>query len=176
MFGAGHGGTEAILLGLLALINFFVLLAYRDGDISGLVDPEQLGLAQQQIEAFWAAPWHMAILGAVERVFALCFHLSAAVLVLQVFRRNNFLWLFVAIGWHTALNAVALSLLQIGGAYAAEGAVGLLAVLSLVILWALRDREPEKETGSPVVADAPKLEIEPLEVTRERLEDSRYSE
>jgi uncharacterized membrane protein YhfC len=176
MLGAGHGGTEAIIIGVLVLINFFVLLAYRGGDIQALVPPEQIDWATVQIEAFWSAPWHMAILGAVERAFALCFHLSASVLVLQVFRRKNLVWLVLAIFWHTALNATGLIVLQLWGAYAAEGALGALALLSLAILWVLRSELHGDETPIQDIPQMPKVEMEPLEVTQERLEDSRFSE
>ena len=41
---------------------------------------------------------------AVERIFSLVFHLSAAVLVLQAFTRRNNGWLLLAIGWHALVD------------------------------------------------------------------------
>ena len=86
MYGAGHGGIEAILLGILAFIAFFQLSALRNIDLSTVVPAEQLSLAQTQIDAYWSAPWYVSLFGALERVAAISFHISASVLVLQAFQ------------------------------------------------------------------------------------------
>jgi uncharacterized membrane protein YhfC len=69
-------------------------------------------------------------LGAVERAFALILHLSLSILVLQVFVRKNIAWLFVAIGWHTAIDAIAVfGLYQEWDPLLIEAAVGIPAVI-----------------------------------------------
>jgi uncharacterized membrane protein YhfC len=117
------------------------------------MNAEQLALAQQQVTTFFSAPWYMRLLSAAERVFAMTFHISAAVMVLQVFRRNNIAWLLAAIGWHTLLN-LSLGLLPIVGPLALEGIVGLFALVSLWIIFRLRDADStlppaSVETASP---------------------------
>ena len=179
MFGAGHGGVEAILLGLLAAYTLFQAATYRGADMSGLVPPEQLELVQAQLEAYWAMPWYSTVLGAVERAFTLCFHLSASLLVLQAITRKNPVWLALAVGWHTLINAVAVFAFGMWGAYVAEGLVGLMALFSLWIVFTLR--KYEGEDGDPAHRAPPEVEIKISgvdqaveEINKEDLEDSRY--
>jgi len=96
MFGAGHGGIEAILLGALATYGLIQALLYMNADLTTIVPADQVELAAAQLEAYWSLPWYLAIMGAVERVGAICIHLSASILVLQVFSRRNHLWKILA--------------------------------------------------------------------------------
>jgi uncharacterized membrane protein YhfC len=182
MFGAGHGGIEAILLGGLALYALIQALVYRHADLSALLPPAQLAAAQAQLEAFWAAPWYEALLGAVERAFALFFHLSASVLVLQAFTRRNLVWLGLAIGWHTLVNSMAVFALGAWGVYVAEGLTGLAALASLGVIFALRTPEEGRTDAAPAVIAGPMPSAASAPVTvegdvsAERLEDSRFLE
>ena len=55
--GTGYGGTEALILGIVAFVQVGTMLTMRSGDLSALgVPPEQLELAKQQVAAFWSAP------------------------------------------------------------------------------------------------------------------------
>jgi uncharacterized membrane protein YhfC len=140
MFGAGHGGGEAVIFGVLAAISTINLLALSGKDLSTLgLPPDQLAVLRAQLQAFQNAPWYAALLGAVERVFAITFHVAAAVLVLQVFRRRNALWLVAAIIWHTILNAVAITVQNLAGTLWAEAALAALTLLSIAIIYGLRE-------------------------------------
>ena len=182
MIGAGHGGAEAIIVGILALMAFFQAVAYRGADLAAIVPAEQLaaalrqaqGAAEAQIEAYWAAPWPEALLGAVERAFSLVVHLALAVMVMRVFTRRNRLWLAAAIGWHALVNTLAVIGVQTVGAVATEGIVGVMALLSLGLIFLLRDKEADtvSEPARPIPQTEPAM-IEPSEV---RLEDSRYAD
>jgi uncharacterized membrane protein YhfC len=176
MFGAGHGGVEAIIFGALAGLAFVQLAALQNVDLNTLgLSAEQLAALQKQIAEYWSAPWYASLLGAVERAFALCFHLSAAIMVLQVFRRRNILWLAAAILWHTVTNAIAVYVSQTWGIYAAEAVIAGVAVMSLGLVFALRGREP---VAAPTVAAASPaiqpLTITPVEVSKEKLDETRY--
>ena len=175
MFGAGHGGAEAIILGVLVAATFVTMLSLRGSDLS-FVPADQRELATQQIAAFWSAQWYDTLLGAVERVSALCVQVSLAVIVLQSFTRNNPLWLGLAIVWHAVVDAVAVIAVQTWGVYWTEAIVGLFAMISLMALFALRqpDREaapPESVPPSPVPVAAPRPAPDPL---KEKLEETRY--
>jgi uncharacterized membrane protein YhfC len=140
MFGAGHGGCEAVILGMLAAIGTINLLALSGQDLNALgLAPEQLALVRAQLAVFQDMPWYVALLGAVERVFAITFHIAAAVLVLQVFRRGGVLWLVAAMAWHTILNAVAVMMLNLAGPLWAEAALAGLTLVSVAIIYVLRD-------------------------------------
>jgi uncharacterized membrane protein YhfC len=177
MFGAGHGGIEAALLGGATLLAFIQAVAFRNADLATVVPAGQVELARAQLDAYWATPWPTALLGAVERTFTLCLHLSLAVLVMQVFLRNELRWLFGAIGWHTLANFFGLFALQQWGPYAAEGAIGLFAFSSLGIVFALQKRasfEPEQLPVEP--AKPPKLPEKDYQPKLDKIDESRYFE
>jgi uncharacterized membrane protein YhfC len=172
-FGAGHGGIEALLLGVLSVFTVIQIMSLRNTDLSTVVPPGQLELARMQIEAFWAAPWYLVLLGALERLIAIVFHLSATVLVLQAFRRKNILWLVAAIGWHTLLDASAVYGLRAWGPLWTEAGLAVFGIVSLALIYYLRDRS-RPETAPPASAHAPVLDLSQAELTPEQIEESRY--
>jgi uncharacterized membrane protein YhfC len=173
MYGTGHGGIEAIIIGILSLLTLLRLVSIQGADLSTIVEAEYLELARSQVEAYWAAPWHLILLGALERVIAICFHLSATVLVLQSFRRKNILWLVLAIGWHTVLDAVAVFASQTWNPYITEGILLVIGLLSLGIIFGLKSIDTPQEQGVSQITLNP-LEIQPVTPSKENLEDSRY--
>ena len=70
--GLGHGGTEAIILGVLTALAFVNMLVYRNIDLSTVpsIPADQLELAKQQVAAYWSTPFYLALLGMTERIFA----------------------------------------------------------------------------------------------------------
>jgi uncharacterized membrane protein YhfC len=176
-FGLGHGALEAMLLGGLSFYVLLQTIAYRNADLTTIVPLEQLDIARAQLDAYWAAPWYAALLGALERVFAIGIQISLAVIVLQVFVRRNHFWLALAIVWHLIVDAVAVFGVSTWGVYITELIIGLMAALSLVFLFLLR----RKESGAGTSTE----ETEAVEVSRrklvrtddlplDRLNDSRY--
>jgi uncharacterized membrane protein YhfC len=127
------------------MVSMFVM---RDMDISGSgFAPEQAAQIAQAVTDYWSMPAYMPLLAAAERVMAIAFHLSAAALVLQVFRRNRLWPLWAAIGWHTAFNAVALYIALTWGAVASEASLAGLSLVSASILWATWRAEQKIEMG-----------------------------
>jgi uncharacterized membrane protein YhfC len=177
MIGAGHGGIEAILLGLLAGYALLQVLALRGVDLATVLPADQVEIARLQVEVYWAAPWYAALLGAVERAFAICLHLSLSVLVLQCFTRRGWYWLPLAIGWHALVDGVALVAVQRVGPYWTEALVGVMAVISLGILFALR---PKAVQGGDLPGGPPAERLS-LSVrqderpTQDQLDDSRFT-
>ena len=172
--GAGHGGIEAIILGLLVLYGYSQMLIVRGTDISTLVTPDMVVLANAQIQAYWSAPWYMTMLGALERLFSFPLHLACSVLVLQAFTQKKFWWVGLAILYHALVDGVAVFFLQIGfSALAIEGILGIIAIVSIVIVFVLRQPEP-----LPDLPPDPTPEIEftarPPEETDENLEKTRF--
>ena len=157
MLGAGHGGTEAIITGTLAGLALLNMAVARRMDLAaqGLTG-ERLALAQQQITAYWSAPWYMALMGAVERLFAIVIQVSLAVLVLQVFTRDDWRWLVVAIGYHLAVDAMAVAGLQSGWpVLVIEATIVPFVLVSLAIIFGLRPR------GEPLAPPDPQPALVP---------------
>ena len=156
MFGAGWGGVEAIIFGLLAATTIVNVYIYQNGLLENFMTAEQLaGSAEAiaagaaQIEELVNSPPWMFLLGAVERVFTLIIHISLSILVLQAFVRRNIMWLFAAIGWHTLVNAVAVvGLLQEWDPLLIEAAIGLPALI--IGLFIIRYFKP---AGEPAQRD-----------------------
>jgi uncharacterized membrane protein YhfC len=183
MLGAGHGGTEAMILGVLAGLSFLSMAAARQMDLAaqGLTG-ERLALAQQQLATYWGAPWYMALMGAAERLFALPIQVSLAVLVLQVFRRNDWRWLVVAIGYHLVVDGMAVVGLQSHWpALIIEAILAVLAVISLAIIWELRPRDEPlvpletPPTTMPGASDVSRAALEREADARRQLDDSKYT-
>lgn len=176
MFGAGHGGFESMVLGVLVLLTLTQMIAYRGVDLSSVVPLEQLDLAQQQIDSYWAASAPLALLGAVERLFALCLHLSLSVLVMRVFTHGSRWWLVAAIGWHALVDALAVLSVPQLGAVATEGVIGLTALVSVALILRLRDQT--MPTGPTAAAIAPPAGIpaDPIEASPQSIERSRFSD
>jgi len=136
--GLGHGGTEAIIFGVLAALAFINMLAYRYVDLSTVpsIPPEQLELAKQQVNAYWATPSYLAILGVVERIFAICLHVSLSVMVMYGLVSRKLIWFWLAVTWHMVVDAVAVYVGQNISIIALEGIMGVFALISLgFVFW-----------------------------------------
>jgi uncharacterized membrane protein YhfC len=140
LYGAGHGGVEAIILGGLVIYTFFSIFSIRGIDLATLYTGSELALAEQQVNLYWSLAWYEPLVGALERLLTIPVHIAMALMVAQVFIRKNILWLFAAIGWHTALNATAVIVVQSYGPYVAELAIGLFTIASIWIIVNLRNK------------------------------------
>lgn len=180
MFGAGHGGGEAIILGGFVLYGFFQAIALRGADLTKTLPPEQVDVVAAQLALYWNMPWYKALLGAVERAGAICFHLSASALVFQSVRRGGLGWLAGAVAWHTLFNAATLIVMDRWGVYAAEGTVIVSAGISLLIIFAINamdapgeDVDVETPDVSPLSSRVRRIADE--DISDDSLEDSRYT-
>jgi uncharacterized membrane protein YhfC len=179
--GAGHGGIEAIILGILVLWAYMNMMAIRSSDLSSLnLTPDQLAITRQQIQLYWSVPWYNTLFGAVERIFTIPFHIMASVLVLQVFTRRpgkqQLEWLVLAILLHALMDASAVFIAGQFGGYVAEAVLGGLAILDIGIIFALRQSEPEPTTLLPIANsnELPVFTPSPVEETSENLDKTRY--
>lgn len=167
--GVGHGGVEAIILGSLALFSVFQLIALRNMDLSTIYSGTTLQTAQSQIQTYWSMPWYDSMLGAVERLFTVVIQISLAVIVVQSFIRKQKRWLWLAIGYHALINAVAVYATSKLNPYWVEGIVGVSALISLAIIFIVRSPEPVEDV--PPVSDMPLVTLPRVEPTSEQLDN-----
>ena len=173
LFGAGHGGAEAIILGVLTMYAFLQLFAIRNADLSKLVPANQLALVQNLVKTYWAVPWYDSLLGALERLLAMTCQIAMAVMVIQVFIRKKIGWLFAAIGYHALIDASAVISQKYLIPAGVEAVVGIFAILGVVIIFLLR--QPEPQDGILPASPAPVIAMpEPIPETPENLENTRY--
>jgi uncharacterized membrane protein YhfC len=180
MLGAGHGGMEAILLGLLSFYSFLQLMALQGTDLTQVLKADQVEITRSILQMYWSLPYYQHLIPALERAAALCLHLGLSVLVLQAFARHNRLWFGLAIVWHAAVDAVAVFAVRTWGVYVAEGLVVICGLISVGIVLALRRpewEEPHIEDQLPAPPlGRPQIEPPAEELDSARLEESRYQE
>ncbi len=155
--GAGHGGAEALILGILGMATRVSMIVMRDTDaLQVRFGPEQEVLVREAVDAYWQTPLYLPLLSAAERWMAMAMHLALAVLVQRAFVVGRLWPLWAAIAWHAVVNAVAVYVLVTWGAIAAEGALAVLPVGSIAILWATwrADRRAAVETQGPEGSEA----------------------
>jgi uncharacterized membrane protein YhfC len=161
MFGAGHGGVESFIVGVVTAvgtINIFVLRNVNPATLG--VPADKISAIQAQIAAAWSVPPLYPLLGAAERVSAISTHLFLAVLVMQVFIRRNYLFLVAAFLWHALTDGVAVFAASTWGALPTEAAIAVLALIGLALMFALRTPEPSamapgEATLPPPLASGP---------------------
>lgn len=151
LVGLGHGGTEALILGVIVALTFINMTVYRNFDLSTVpsIPAEQLELAKQQVAAFWAAPWYTGLLGFAERIFAICLHVSLSTMVLYSIAYKKPFWFWLALFWHAIVDAVAVYVGQQIGMLAVEGIVAVFAVISLWIVFKMRSMFSDDKTNLP---------------------------
>jgi uncharacterized membrane protein YhfC len=179
LLGVGHGGIEAVLIGVLVLLTYINMVVIRNADITTRIPAEQLALAQGQIQAYWSSPWYATLLGAVERAFTLPAHLALSLLVLQVFTRGQNRWLWLAVGWHAFLDGSAVYALPHWGAYATEALIGGMALVSVAIIFLLRQPEPvqpeeQAQTYIPLNVNEVISRLPQLEEIPDKLDQTRF--
>ena len=112
MYGAGHGGIEAVLLvGATMLNDLLVCAALNGGGLAGaeallgpLSDAQAAALASLVTTPAWMYLW-----SAFERVVAVTIHVSLSVLVYRAVRRGEPRWLLWAILLHAGVDATAIA-------------------------------------------------------------------
>jgi uncharacterized membrane protein YhfC len=168
LYGAGHGGIESILLvGFLGALTLTNVLLLPTIDLSQL-SPDQRKSIVDQFGAVAAQPGWLPLLGAYERICGITFHIAMSVVVLQVFRRGQIRWLWIAVAAHALYDFVAVAIGQALPALGvhdvvvtdltAEAAVTVGAAIALWAIFALRDGSGGAQSGDAV---APALDALP---------------
>lgn len=153
LVGAGHGGVEAFILGVMGIFTLINMIVLRNMDLSAMGIPVgQLEAAKQQVTAFWASPAYMGLLGFVERIFAITLHIALSVMVLYGIAHKKPLWFWLAVLWHSIVDAVAVYMAPVVGPLGVEGIVAVMTLISLAILFGLKPKF---------------VSVEPVDVTQE---------
>ena len=152
MYGAGHGGVEAVvLLSVSMVINVIFSLQTNAGQTSAFGG---LGEAQQII----GIPFWTFLVGAVERISAVAIHVSLSVLVWFAAKNNKRFWLFpLAILLHLLVDAVAVILSRSGvNVWVIEGAVYVMAIAFIflaIAVWRKNHTALVEETPAEAPAE-----------------------
>jgi uncharacterized membrane protein YhfC len=152
--GLGHGGIEAILLGIVSIATLFQMVAMKNGTaLSALGLPaDQLEVAKTQIADYWAQSSATPLFGFFERISALSLHVGLSVLVMYSIVSGQRKWFWTALLYHALVDALAVYLypkITTGtnvmlGTFGLETLVAILGVGLLVYAIRLRNSFPVK--------------------------------
>lgn len=180
-YGAGHGGIEAIIFGLLALVSFVSMIVLRS------LDPALLKLAgatADQVQAaaaqYWATPWYVPIVGGLERMFAITLQITMALLVVRAVARKQIAYFLAAVGLHTVVDFWAVWGARTFDGLWVEAGVAIVAAACFWLILRLREETPAPaglptepaELAPSAVSLAPRI-LSAEELAR-RVEESRY--
>ena len=148
MFGAGHGGIEAIIyVALAAISNLVLLLLPTQLLLQGQTDPAATAAIQAQVDALRTMAWWMPFIALWERVLAITLHTAASLLVQRSILTHNALPWWGAFLLHFFGNAVVLYVVQYYGILAGEAALTVFALIPIAIIWQTwRTRSTESPT------------------------------
>ena len=111
MYGAGHGGAEAmILLGLTSINNLVNTALINSGslpDVLSGLDEATLESVLGGVSQLWTAPAYIFFVAGFERAVAICLHIALSVLIWRAVRDRKASWYWAAFGGHFAVDFAA---------------------------------------------------------------------
>lgn len=136
MYGAGHGGMEAILvLGMASFNNLVSAVMINSGNlVSSLAEGSDVEAILTQLSPLWSLPAWQFFMGGIERIMAMILHVALSVLVYQAVKEKQKMWMYpIAILLHAAINFVVILVANHGSLVLAE-AVTLAGTLGVCVL------------------------------------------
>jgi uncharacterized membrane protein YhfC len=144
LFGAGWGGVESMIIGLLILLTLFSYMfaapltdeqvTQINVSMNGTLTSEKVAEIDKQITDLMAlTPWDI-LPGMAERIFAITLHVTWSVMVLSAIVEKRNVLLLLAVLWHSSTDALAVFVGQIYGVMAAEGVLFVFALMGLLYL------------------------------------------
>jgi uncharacterized membrane protein YhfC len=137
LFGAGWGGIESIFVGLalvITLINYVLLTSGTLESIllaANLTDPAQLA-ALDLLKNLTPGD---IIPGLLERVMTLILQIAFTMIIFVAVLKARRIFLLVAIGWHAALDAIAVFSGPTFGVWPTEAFIAANAVFGLAVIY-----------------------------------------
>ena len=138
MYGAGHGGFEAIvLLGLTSINNLTWSILINSGNtkaITGSLTGDALSQAQAAISSLTTTAPLLFLMGGLERIFAIVLHIALSLLVWTAVKRPGRFYLFpAAILIHAMVDGVTVIFSNAGMPVPVlEAVIGLMSLLTLI--------------------------------------------
>lgn len=151
MYGAGHGGIEAVLILGIASINNLIYSVLINTDATAVLTGSLSGDLLQQVETaiqtLITTPSLQFLLGGVERIFAIVLHIALSVLVWFAVKKAGKGYLYpVAILIHFIVDAATVILSRIGAStLVLEAVIGVLAVAAALfakVIWNKEKTDP----------------------------------
>lgn len=156
MYGAGHGGFEAILIvGLTYLNNVLTSIMINMGGLEAglnMLDEETKNATVESLSALWMTPANLFYLAGIERIFAITIQIALSVLMYLGVQYGKGLCIAGAYGLHFLVDFITVIMSDRIGAAGTEGCLLLLtAVIVSVVyrIWKNLDKLPKQEKIKP---------------------------
>ena len=141
MYGAGHGGVEALYMGVITQISNLSLAAAinagKAGELLSTASGAQYDAAVQQLRALCQSASADYFLAGFERVLAVALHIALSLILFSGLREKKTGLVVLCYALHFALDAIIVLVNAAFGIYAAEAfclvATGLIVLLALKI-------------------------------------------
>jgi uncharacterized membrane protein YhfC len=170
MYGAGHGGIEAIILvGFTYIVNLIVSFTVNSGNVSTLLNGTfDTNSIFQSILPLTVTPPYAFLMGGIERLVAITLHICLSVFVYKaVTEVGKKSYYFIAILIHTIVNFLAVIILNYYNIYVTE-LVLVIFVIAIVLI-------TRKIYGQLELNKVEQLDVEELEVEESSyVEEERY--
>jgi len=157
MFGLGHEGLESIVLVGGAHVVTLLSIAFLPTINIARLTAVQKQTILQQLTTINSQPFWFPLLAAWERLWSIPLQVALAVIVLQVFRRHQIRWLFLAILFHTLIDFLTLALPQAFGQSTTiellvDGILCVFGLLGVWIIWRLRASEGQYKAEEEIAS------------------------
>ena len=137
MYGAGHGGIEAVIvLGGTMINNLIYSSMINQGTINDMLvtlDPAQQQQLLPTISALIASPSYIFLFGIIERILAIALHISLSVFVFYAVREKRLPLFFLALLFHFVMDAAAVLLSSVLPALLVEVFIALCVASAVLI-------------------------------------------
>lgn len=153
--GFAHGATESLFLVGMTMVNNIILSIMINIGLFGTVAatlPEET--AQAALTALTGTHPALFLVGGMERVCTVLFHVAVSLLVILALRNKNFWYVLLAFALHMALDTASVLIQSYTGSiWLVELLVGVFAVASLLFIWKARPlfsngaQEAQQETS-----------------------------
>lgn len=150
--GAGHGGLEAVIIGLTTLVNLVLIAIVSQYGPNALPFLDTLGpVIHAQVSQLANQAWYVPLLGAFERITAISAHILLSVIVWLSVSKRNALWFVLAVLYHAFIDAVAVFTSSLGWpAVQIEAVLGLFMLVNLACLYIIRQWVKDRENPPQV--------------------------
>lgn len=139
-YGIGHGGMEAVLIGLLASVQSIVFaLLINSGGFQQMIQATGGGQAAASLQAIQHqllhTPSYLFLMSGLERVFAFALQLALSLIVLYGVRQGKMVFLLWAIFIHAAVDFLAVLAGKFNiNVLVTEGFLCLVAILAVIFV------------------------------------------
>ena len=154
MYGAGHGGMEAIIaVGLIMLQNIAVSLQINNRALGPSYEvlktlPEEQGIASlNSLFQLVDTEPDVFLMGMVERIPAIAFHIALSVLVWKAVKESKVLYLILAIFFHFLLDAATVLVAgTVNNIVLVEGSIYAMSAILICVIVLLTRKKKEVAT------------------------------